>query len=114
MTFTELLDFIGKTSKYDIMDGNAAQTLAKAQDKTHKNSLAGQVIADMFTKSGLVDINAEITRAKAVTSLGPIRLFFMKDDAPADGFRMVEDIVHKIDSAFNEEALRLKAQGKPV
>jgi len=51
-----------------------------------------------------------IERAQAIKTLGPIRLFYMKDDAPVEGFRMVEDVVHKIDGAFNEEAMRLKAQ----
>ena len=93
------------------MDGDAVATLSKAQNKTHKNELAGNVIADMYAKSRLDDINGEINRAAAINSIGPIRLFFMKDDAPVEGFRLVEDIVHKIDGAFNEEALRMKAQG---
>jgi len=111
MTFAELIGYLGQHCKNDIMDGDAAETLSKAQNKTHKNALSGQVIADMFAKSGLSDIDAEINRAVAINSIGPIRLFFMKDDAPVEGFRLVEDIVHKIDGAFNEEALRLKAKG---
>ena len=111
MTFEELLSYLGQNCKNDIMDGSPAETLSKAQNKTHKNELAGQVIADMFAKSGLADINGDITRAVAITSIGPIRLFFMKDDAPVEGFRLVEDIVHKIDGAFNAEALRMKSQG---
>ncbi len=111
MTFAELITYLGQHCKNDIMDGDAVETLAKAQNKTHKNQLAGQVIADMFAKSGLSDMNAEVNRAAAINSIGPIRLFFMKDDAPVEGFRLVEDIVHKIDGAFNEEALRMKAQG---
>jgi len=110
MTFAELLGYLGQNCKYDIMDGDASETLSKARTKSHKNELAGQIIADVFAKSGLTDIHSEITRAAAITAIGPIRLFFMKDDAPVEGFRMVEDIVHKIDGAFNEEALRLKAQ----
>jgi hypothetical protein len=108
MTFAELLNYIGQHSKYDIMDGDAAETLAKAQQKNHKNDVAGQIISDMFAKSGLSDIDGAITRAEAVTAIGPIRLYFMKDDAPVEGFRLVEDIVHKIDGAFNEEALQQK------
>ncbi len=109
MTFAELLDYLGRHCKYDIMDGTPAETLEKARNKTHKNELAGQIIASMFEKSGLEDVSAPIERAAAVTAIGPIRLHFMKDDAPVEGFRMVEDIVHKIDGAFNDEALRQKA-----
>lgn len=111
MTFAELITYLGAHCKNDIMDGDAVATLSKAQNKTHKNELACNVIADMYAKSGLNDINGEINRAAAINAIGPIRLFFMKDDAPVEGFRLVEDIVHKIDGAFNEEALRKKAQG---
>lgn len=107
MTFAELLDYLG--ARFDVLDGDAAQTVDKALAGTHREPLAGQIIADMFRKSGLADVNGEIMRAAAITALGPIRLAFMKDDAPVEGFRLVERIVHAIDGAFNEEALRLKA-----
>ena len=54
--------------------------------------------------------DAAIDRATAVNALGPIRLLFMRDDAPAEGFRLVEDVVYRIDGAFNEEAQRQQAQ----
>lgn len=107
MTFADLLDYLG--TRFDVLDGDAAQTVDKALAGTHREPLAGQIIADMFRKSGLTDVNGEIARAAAITALGPIRLTFMKDDAPVEGFRLVERIVHAIDGAFNEEALRLKA-----
>lgn len=107
MTFAELLDYLG--ARFDILDGDAAATLDKALAGAHRVPLAGQIIADMFRKSGLSDVHGAIDRAAAITALGPIRLIFMKDDAPVEGFRLVERIVHAIDGAFNEEALRLKA-----
>lgn len=112
MTFGELLTFIIAHSKYDIADGDAAQTLQKARDGTHQTPLAGQIVASLFEKSGLEDANGTLERAQAINALGPIRLVFMKDDAPVEGFRMVENIVHVIDSAYNEEAFRMKAAGK--
>ena len=62
----------------------------------------------MYKNSGITQIDDVIVRVQAVKTLGPIRLFYMKDDAPVEGFRLVEDIVHKIDGAFNDEAMRLK------
>lgn len=110
MTFIELLTYVGSHSKYDIMDGDAETTLEAARNGSHKNPVAGKVIADMYLNSGLASPAEMIERAQAIKTLGPIRLFYMKDDAPVEGFRMVEDVVHKIDGAFNEEAMRLKAQ----
>lgn len=110
MTFIELLTYVGSHTKYDIMDGDAMATLEAARNGVHKNPVAGKIIADMFGNSGLNAPEDAIERAQAIKTLGPIRLFYMKDDAPVEGFRMVEDIVHKIDGAFNEEAMRQKAQ----
>lgn len=112
MTFTELLQYLHDKAGLDVLDGTPEETLAKAQNNRHKNLLTGQVIAGMFLKTGLVSVNDPITRAQAVTAIGPIRLVFMKDDAPVEGFRLVEKIVQGIDGAFNQEALRLKTQGK--
>lgn len=110
MTFIELLAYVGSHCKYDIMDGDVNDTLAKAQSGAHKNPIVGKVIADMYLNSGVSKPEDAIERAQAIKTLGPIRLFYMKDDAPVEGFRLVEDIVHKIDGAFNEEAMRQKAQ----
>lgn len=110
MLFIELLTYVGAHCKYDIMDGDAVATLEAARNGTHKNPVAGKIIADMYGNSGLASPNDAIERAQAIKTLGPIRLFYMKDDAPVEGFRMVEDIVHKIDGAFNDEAMRLKGQ----
>jgi hypothetical protein len=109
MTFIELLTFISTHSKYDITDGDIDNTLTVALEGKHKNAVIGDIIAQMYKNSGLTDTNAEIERALAIKTLGPIRLFYMKDDAPVEGFRLVENIVHAIDGAFNDEAMRLKA-----
>ena len=111
MTFIELLTYLGSHCKYDIMDGDAAETLAKAQNESHKNSLAGHIIRELYAKTGVASADAALERVTAINSMGPMRLFYMKDDAPVEGFRLVEDIVREIDGAYNEEALNLKEQG---
>lgn len=108
MTFIELISYIGAHSKYDLMDGDAANTLAASMAGNHKNPVVGNIIAQMYKNSGISSADMPIVRAQAINTLGPIRLFYMKDDAPVEGFRLVEDIVHKIDGAFNDEAMRLK------
>lgn len=108
MTFIELLEYVGTHCKYDLMDGDIANTLARAIDGTHKNPIVGNIIAQMYKNSGISNPDTAIERAQAIKTLGPIRLVYMKDDAPVEGFRLVEDIVHKIDGAFNDEAMRLK------
>lgn len=108
MTFIELLSYIGAHSKYDIMDGDINQTLTASLAGKHKNAVIGNIIAQIYRNSGITQIDEPLVRAQAVKTLGPIRLFYMKDDAPVEGFRLVEDIVHKIDGAFNDEAMRLK------
>ncbi|HET9113532.1 MAG TPA: hypothetical protein VFN66_06650, partial [Burkholderiales bacterium] len=72
------------------------------------NPVIGNIIAQMYKNSGIKQPDETITRAQAINTLGPIRLFYMKDDAPVEGFRLVEDIVYKIDGAFNDEAMRAK------
>ena len=108
MTFIELLSYVGANCKYDLMEGDINTTLAKAIDGTHKNPIVGNIIAQMYKNSGISSPDAVLERAQAIKTLGPIRLTYMKDDAPVEGFRLVEDIVHKIDGAFNDEAMRLK------
>lgn len=111
MTFNELLTYMGAHCKHDIMDGDAAATLAKAQAGSHKNELAGHIIRELYAKTGVASPETELDRVTAINSMGPMRLFYMRDDAPVEGFRLVEDMVREIDGAYNEEALNLKEQG---
>ncbi len=83
MTFSELLLALEHRLPATILNGDAAATLDAARKGTHQHALA------------------------------PIRLEYMKDDAPVEGFRLVEKIVHAIDGAFNDEALRLKTEKTP-
>jgi len=113
MTFAELLQQLEQYLPGQILDGSTAETLTKACAEKHRHALAGRIIACLFEKNGLSDTAAPITRSQAVAALAPIRLEFMKDDAPVEGFRLVEKIVHAIDGAFNDEALRIKTEKKP-
>lgn len=114
MTFSELLHYLNLHMPLEILIGDAQATIDSALKGAHPNELVGQVIASMFEKSGVENVHSDIERARAVAALGPIRLRFMKDDAPVEGFRIIESIVHHIDGAYNEEALRLKSQGKQI
>ncbi len=109
MTFHELLHSIMQHSRYPIANGDVINTLQSALDEQHPNQTAGGIIASLYRNSGLASPEDSLERVQAVKALGPIRLFYMKDDAPVEGFRMVEDIVHAIDGAYNDEALRQKS-----
>ncbi len=108
MTFSDLLSYMLQHSKYNIAQGDVQSTLTAALDGQHSNAIAGHIIAQLYGNSGLHSPADSLERAQAIKALGPIRLHYMKDDAPVEGFRMVEDVVHTIDGAFNDEALRLK------
>ena len=110
MTLTELLQYLDQNTPFAVLDGLPGETLIKALENRHSDPLAGRIIKGIVEGNHCADECSPVTRADSITALGPLRLQYMKDDAPVEGFRMVEDIVHKIDGAFNEEAMRLKAQ----
>lgn len=112
MTFTELLQQLEQSLPGQILDGDPAETISKARAGKHRHALAGKIVAGLADKIDPPDgADAPITRSQAIAALAPIRLEFMKDDAPPEGFRLVEKIVHAIDGAFNDEALKLKTAG---
>ncbi|HKK14223.1 MAG TPA: hypothetical protein VKA14_06130 [Gammaproteobacteria bacterium] len=110
MNLAELLSYIDRHSDYDILAGDADQTLAKSREGAHPDALAGDIVRALAEGCGIDSAATEFERADAVNSLGPLRLQYMKDDAPVEGFRMVEKVIHLIDGAFNEEALRMKGK----
>lgn len=105
MTLAELLACLDARTPDGLLDGTPEETLAKARAGSHRHPVAGAIVAAL---AGAGDARAPLERAQAVAALGPLRLVYMKDDAPVEGFRMVERIVHAIDSAYNDEALRRK------
>lgn len=108
MTLAELLAFLEENTDYGVMDGDVSDTLSKAQNGSHKTPVMGEIIAAICEGTGCNDGDCSIERAQTVNSLGQLRLKYMKDDAPVEGFRMVEGTIHNIDLAFDEEALRQK------
>lgn len=110
MNLAELLQYIDANSDYRFVQDNAEDTLTQARAGTHENPLAGQIIKAIAEHCEIDDTSTLFERADAVNALGPLRLQYMKDDAPVAGFRMLEGIIRLIDGAFNDEALRLKQQ----
>ncbi len=108
MTLAQLLKYLDAQSSYAVLDGDASETLAKSTRGQHPDPLMGEIVRHLFDGSACSDENSPILRAQAANSLGPLRLRYMKDDAPVAGFRMVEKIIHTIDGAFNDEALKEK------
>lgn len=110
MTFAELLVYLDTHTPRGLLDGSPEETVAKARAGSHRDPLAGAIVAHLFEGSFLQAADDPIARERAVAALGPLRLAYMKDDAPAEGLRVVERVVHAIDRAFDEEALRLKGK----
>jgi hypothetical protein len=106
MTLSELLQYLNDNSGYVLLDGDAEETLAKARAGSHPNSLAGEIIGAIAHHCGCDSAQCAVERAQVVSAVGPVRLKYMADDAPVEGFRMVERVVQAVDGAFNEEALR--------
>ncbi len=108
MTLAGLLQFLDRELPYDYLAGTPEETVEKALAGHHPDPLAGEVIGLIARAAEVPEAAAVIERAAAVTALGPIRLKYMADDAPVEGFRFVERTILGIDEAFNAEALEAK------
>lgn len=108
MTLAELLEHIESHTQLPATDGDAATTLRKARENTHREPVVGEIIRTIAEHNGCEDPSCTLERAAVVTPLGPIRLKYMADDAPVEGFRMVEHFIRAVDDAFNDEALRAR------
>lgn len=108
MTFSELVQYLADTTRFAVLDECVLKTIDKARAGTHRDPIMGEIIRSMFESASLEGPHSSISRAQATLALGPLRLRYMKDEAPADAFRMVDGIVQAIDRAFDEEALRVK------
>ncbi|MGD8208166.1 MAG: hypothetical protein PVH47_08830 [Thiohalocapsa sp.] len=111
MKFGDLLQYLEMHTDFDILDGTPDETLAKALDGSHRNAYAGELIKAAADNLGLETVEDAPARVEFVNSLGKLRLKYMADDAPVEGFRLVEKIITTADAAYNEEALRQKQQG---
>ena len=110
MTLAELMQYLDEHSDYAILDGDPAQTLARARAGDHRDALAGEILGAIAEHCGCDDTDAVLERSEVVAALGPLRLRYMRDDAPVAGFRMVERSIQLVDGAFNEEALRNRSR----
>lgn len=106
MTLQELIQYLDSNSGYRILDGNPIQTLLGASQGKHREPLIGEILDALARHCGDARETCVVERAQAISAMGPIRLRYMRDDAPAEGLRIVERIIQAIDGAFNDEALR--------
>jgi len=111
MTFAELTEYLDAKSDFSILDGDGAATFQKAKDGTHQDPIIGEILNAIIEGNDCTEPACALERGGVVTSIGPLRLKYMADDAPVEGFRAVEGIIQTIDSAFNDEALRMKQGG---
>ncbi|MDH5300624.1 MAG: hypothetical protein OEW58_04610 [Gammaproteobacteria bacterium] len=108
MTLAQLLDYFQHHTKFEFMQGDAQQTLDAARSGSHQHQLAAEMVVAIAAANHCESAAGEVVREVTVKSLGPLRLKYMADDAPVDGFRMLEHTVVAIDDAFNAEALAAK------
>lgn len=106
MTLLQLFDYLNKNTPYEFFQ--TEDVLSAALTGEHENALMGDMIRLIAEKSECKDIHCEIKRENVVLALGPLRLEYMKDDAPVEGFRLLEGTIPVIDLAFNDEALKTR------
>lgn len=110
MTLEQLLNYLEAHLQESVLDGTPEQTLRKSQTDEHASPLMGDIIRRMAEGAGCASVEDTLDRASAINSLGPLRLEYMADDAPVDGFRTLEFLVRAVDGAFNQEALKAQAK----
>lgn len=110
MTLEQLLTYLDRQMDQRFLDGDATATLARARDGRHRDPYVAEVLVALMDGAGADSPGTELERAAAVKALGPVRLKYMKDDAPVEGFRLVEKTIVTIDAAYNEEALAAKTR----
>jgi len=107
MTLQELFVYLNENTKYDFI--TESSPLDVAINGKHENELIGEIISAVAKHCGCENVDFEVVRQDVIKALGPLRLKYMKDDAPVEGFRMLESSVPVIDQAFNDEALANRA-----
>lgn len=105
MTLSDLLHYLDRHMDGVFLDGDAGATLEKARAGEHRNPIAAEVLVALMDGAGADGPDTTLERAEAVKAIGPVRLKYMADDAPVEGFRLVEKTIVTIDAAYNEEAL---------
>lgn len=110
MNLAELLSYLDRNMEAHFLDGDPASTLEKARSGTHPHAIESEILVALMNGAGADGPDSVLDRAQAVKALGPVRLKYMQDDAPVAGFRLVEKTIVTMDAAYNDEALRLKAE----
>lgn len=106
MTLIQLFTFLNQNTPHSFFQSETELSAAIAGE--HTNPLMGDMIRLIAERCHCSDINCEIKREDAVNALGPLRLQYMKDDAPVDGFRLLEGSITAIDLAFNDEVIKAR------
>jgi len=107
MTLEQLLSFVAEqTNKTFLSDDVSLEQIIQGQ---HPDQLVGNMIKNIAEACSCDSLSCELKREDVVKALGPLRLEYMKDDAPVDGFRLLEGSIVAIDLAFNNEALLNKS-----
>lgn len=108
MKFADLLQYLDQNTPYELLDGSSAETWQKAHEGTHHNPVAAEIIQAVADNAGISSIDDELERVAFVNALAKVRLKYMADDAPVDGFRTVEAVIATADAAYNQEALETR------
>ena len=106
MTLLQLFSYLNEHTPHEFFKEPA--DLLAAMTGEHSNPLMGNMVRLIAEKSKCENLDCELKREDVVTALGPLRLEYMKDDAPVEGFRLLEGTIPVIDMAFNDEALKAK------
>lgn len=108
MTLAELITYLDRHMDAHFIDGDITGTLEKVRAGTHGYPIEAEIIAAVMQGAQVEKPDDLLERAVAVKALSPVRLKYMQDDAPVEGFRRVEKTIVTLDAAFNDEALRLR------
>jgi hypothetical protein len=106
MTLDELFRYLDQHTPYRYLCDSDAVELAR--QGRHPDPLIGEIISAISQKCQCANLACEVVREQVVRALSPLRLRFMADNAPVEGFRLIEKSIITIDAAFNDEALRKK------
>lgn len=108
MTLADLLQDMNKHLQFSILSGGPEETLRQALGGAHPDPIVGDIIKAIASRCEPAAPDCTVERAPVIAAMGPMRLKYMADDAPVEGFRKLEQMVQAVDAAFNDEALRAK------
>lgn len=104
MNFGTLITYLDHQSEVAFLEGDTIETLAKLKAKQHNNPFVQEILSNILDNCQIESVESILTRTDVAQALAKTRLKYMADDAPVEGFRLVEKTILWIDDAFNEEA----------